>query len=202
MTRNDGPEHRDRHCGARTRSGSPCRRPAGWGTNHAGYGACKLHGGSTPNGIKAARRRKAAEAVAVLGLPTDVDPHIALLDEVHRTAGHVSWLGEKIREDGESALVQTVYTKGGTHEAPSVWVELYQQERAHLVKVAKAAIDAGVEERRVRLAEEQGRALVDVLRAIFDDPELGLTTEQREAANRAAGRHLRAVSALSEGGQR
>jgi hypothetical protein len=32
-------------CGARRRNGAPCRRPAGWGTTHVGYGACKLHAG-------------------------------------------------------------------------------------------------------------------------------------------------------------
>jgi len=32
-------------CGARTRAGTPCRRPAGWGTDHPGRGRCKLHGG-------------------------------------------------------------------------------------------------------------------------------------------------------------
>lgn len=37
-----------KHCGAKTRSGSPCRRPAGWGTDHHGVGRCKLHGGATP----------------------------------------------------------------------------------------------------------------------------------------------------------
>lgn len=35
-------------CGAKTRSGTPCQKPAGWGTNHAGIGKCKLHGGATP----------------------------------------------------------------------------------------------------------------------------------------------------------
>lgn len=38
-------------CGAATRNparhGRPCQRPAGWGTDHVGYGLCKLHGGST-----------------------------------------------------------------------------------------------------------------------------------------------------------
>jgi hypothetical protein len=38
-------------CGARTRApsrrGRPCRKPAGWGTGHLGYGPCRLHGGST-----------------------------------------------------------------------------------------------------------------------------------------------------------
>lgn len=35
-------------CGARTRNGSPCRKPLGAGTDHVGQGKCKLHGGATP----------------------------------------------------------------------------------------------------------------------------------------------------------
>jgi hypothetical protein len=35
-------------CGAKTRAGTPCKKPAGWGTNHKGIGKCKLHGGATP----------------------------------------------------------------------------------------------------------------------------------------------------------
>jgi len=39
-------------CGAKTKgTGAPCRRPAGWGTDHAGVGRCKLHGGATPRGL-------------------------------------------------------------------------------------------------------------------------------------------------------
>jgi hypothetical protein len=37
-------------CGAKTRSGTPCERPAGWGTDHVGEGRCKLHGGCSPGG--------------------------------------------------------------------------------------------------------------------------------------------------------
>ncbi|MVN86829.1 hypothetical protein GO986_08640 [Deinococcus sp. HMF7620] len=32
-------------CGAKTRSGKPCKKPAGHGTNHPGEGKCKNHGG-------------------------------------------------------------------------------------------------------------------------------------------------------------
>ncbi|MBU0609034.1 MAG: hypothetical protein KKI08_14200 [Armatimonadetes bacterium] len=35
-------------CGAQTRTGGACGRPAGWGTKHPGAGRCKLHGGATP----------------------------------------------------------------------------------------------------------------------------------------------------------
>jgi len=34
-------------CGAKNRAGDPCHRPAGWGTDHVGYGRCKLHGGKS-----------------------------------------------------------------------------------------------------------------------------------------------------------
>lgn len=35
-------------CGATTRDGDPCARPAGWGTDHNGEGRCKQHGGASP----------------------------------------------------------------------------------------------------------------------------------------------------------
>lgn len=38
-------------CGARTRRGSLCQQPAGWGTEHPREGRCKLHGGATPRGL-------------------------------------------------------------------------------------------------------------------------------------------------------
>lgn len=34
-------------CGAKNRAGSPCKQPAGWGTDHPGQGRCKLHGGKS-----------------------------------------------------------------------------------------------------------------------------------------------------------
>lgn len=39
--------HDKKYCGAKTRAGTPCKRPAGWGTNHVGEGRCKLHGGKS-----------------------------------------------------------------------------------------------------------------------------------------------------------
>lgn len=39
--------HDKKYCGAKTRAGTPCRRPAGWGTDHVGEGRCKLHGGKS-----------------------------------------------------------------------------------------------------------------------------------------------------------
>ena len=164
-------------CGANTKRGAVCNKPAGWGTPYQ-HGRCRLHGGATPTHVKAAQRREAELAVVTLGLPHDVEPHMALLEEVHRAAGHVAYLGEVVGELERNQLVhgitRTVQLPDGTRTvearaAINPWVKLYQEERDRLVRVSKLAIDAGVAERQVRLAEEQARQLAAVLRAILTD---------------------------------
>jgi hypothetical protein len=62
-------------CGAKTRSGKPCRAPAMWSTRTRRYTRCRLHGGAstgprTPEGLEKCRRanwkhgKRSAEAVA------------------------------------------------------------------------------------------------------------------------------------------
>lgn len=159
---------------------------------------CRVHGSGSKTAKAAAARRvaeakaaaEAEKAVTTLGLPRDISPSEALLEEVRWTAGHVDWLRDRVRELEREALVwgktKEKTSSGGddgfdseTTEAavPSVWYGLYEKERAHLVSVCTAALRAGVEERRVRLAEAQGEQVAAVIRAILDD--LGLTVEQQ-----------------------
>lgn len=154
--------------------GGLCTQAAGWGTDHPGIGKCKLHGGSTPNGRKSAQVAQAKRDVVTFGLPIETDPHTALLDELHRTAGAVHWLAERVGALKERDVIwgKTKHKTGGedrgsTNEAKThLWVTLYREERKHLVEVAAACARAGIEERRVRLAEEQGRALAGVIQRI------------------------------------
>jgi hypothetical protein len=146
----------------------------------------------------------ARQAVATYGLPREVGPAEALLEEVHRTAGHVAWLQQKVREIEEGDLVWGIveevdkgageFTGTDTTSAakPNVWLELYHRERKHLTDVCKAALAAGIAERQVRLAEQQGALLVGVIQRILDD--LALTAEQRELVPTVVPRHLRSVS--------
>jgi hypothetical protein len=97
VTAGGGAGGRDRpKCGGklRQREGT-CTPPAGWGTPHPGYGSCKLHGGSTPGGVKAGQRAMAQAAVVRLGLPVTTTAEQALQDELERTNGHVLWLAGK-----------------------------------------------------------------------------------------------------------
>jgi hypothetical protein len=164
-----------------SRTGERCRnRPV------RGATVCSTHGGLAPQVRAAAERRlqqQAAErAAATYGLPREIDPTMALLEEVYRTAGHVAWLGELVAslEHGGVGYAQTddgdlvprsglkQLDRSGKFEKPSVWVELYQSERRHLREVCRDVIAAGIDERIVRLAEQQGALLESVLRRVTD----------------------------------
>lgn len=201
--------HGKPRCGAKRRDGTgeTCRKGAGAGTSHGGTGRCALHGGSTVSHKAAATVALAEQAVKTYGLPLDVSPTEALLDEVKWTAGHVAWLRVQVQELERQALVwgkTEEVDKGAseftgvdiTHAAvPNVWLELYRVERKHLLDVCKAAIACGIAERQVRLAEQQGALLASVIRAVLGDSELGLTPEQQTRAPAVVVRHLRAVAA-------
>lgn len=195
------------YCGGKRRHGrGPCTQPAGWGTPHVGTGRCKLHGGCAPSSVMAAEAEKARQAMTTYGTPRDISPPAALLEEVARTAGHVDWLAGQVRALAPEALVWGPAKRDeigaaefpGTNETETahvhVWLDLYQKERKHLVDVSKAAIAAGIAERQVRLAEQHGRLIGDVLRRILGDPELALTDEQRRAVPVVARRHLSSVA--------
>lgn len=211
-------------CGSARAQGGICCQPKGWGTDHVGYGRCKRHGGSHANGKIQATKERIRKERPILGKPLNIGPHEAILREVQQTAGHVEWLRHMIQtladqdesdvrpRDGstfedrhpvagdakgrtkrtgeESALSQ--FTPRGI--APSVWLEMYQTERQHLVAVCKAAVSMGVAERQVRIAEEQGNLIATVVLNIFKDPDLGLSAKQRNALPDIARRHFALIS--------
>jgi hypothetical protein len=181
------------YCGATTKQGGwACKLPVTPGGTR-----CRFHGGASPRAKAAAARRlehaRAEKAVDTYGLPRDIAPEDALLEEVHRTAGHVAWLAQLVGELERRGLKQYATAEGGAlWERPSVWVELYQKERAHLVGVCKTAIAAGLDERRVLLAERQGEMVAELLRVAIDAAQL--SPEQQTAAYGAIRGHLTRVA--------
>lgn len=190
-------------CTASTKeTGQRCRLE-----HEPGVDVCFRHGGSARQVRKVAQQYKAMEEakamVATYGLPIDVTPDQAILDEVHRTAGHVAWLEQQIRALGADELIWGITRekdggedRGTTFEAvPHAYLKLYQAERAHLAKVSADAIRIGIEARQVKLAEQQGALVAQALRAILDD--LQLTAAQRAKIPEIVPMHLRALALLN-----
>lgn len=168
-----------------------------------------MHGGKTPAVVAKAEERlqarQASLAAEAFGLPREVDPHTALLEELHRTAGAVQWLGAivadlehkdvvwgRIREQRGTATEDGA-DNGVTYAAQTnAFVRLWQEERDRLAKVAKTCVDVGIEERRVRLAESAGQQLAAVIRSVLD--QLLLTDEQRSLALQVVPNELRRLA--------
>lgn len=215
MSRSDGSKHKPGEqcprCGIvhLTASGAPAcighsRTPPHRACRRApndGHDVCWTHGAASPQAQAAGERRvtdrKATELMRRFGEPIDTSPTEALLDTVKWTAGYVAWLRDKVAtvtSDERLVWGQTKRTTGNsasvTHEAAvNPWLTLLGEWSDRLVKVCTAAISAGIEERRVRLAEAQGALVAEVIRKILGD--LNLTPEQARKAGEVVPFRLR-----------
>jgi hypothetical protein len=191
-------------CGAKTRTGGRCAKTAGWGTGHHGTGRCKLHGGSTPNAELAGAVHLARREATVMGSPLDVEPHVAILECIRIAAGEVRYASEQIAalspDDAAGQVVTTIERSygqegGGSetrHGPPAlhIWIVARHQAMDRLVDYSKVAIVAGIEERRVKLAEQQGALLAQVIRGIL--AELGV--DDRPEVPAVVRRHLTVIA--------
>jgi len=122
---------------------------------------------------------KAEKACKMLNLDVDyshVAPETALLEEVRRSYGIVAWFDRQIEDFGWKDLVDQ------TDDVPVVaaWYRIYHEERAHLARVSKMAVDAGVAVKTLALMEVQAAQLARAIQQVLDG--LHLNPEQVAAA--------------------
>jgi len=174
-------------CNATKTDGNPCKA---WAV--VGLDVCHFHGGATPKARNAAFERRALHmsqaGMELFGPPVETSPEEALLDELHRTAGHIAWLREQIATSDPTMFAQSMWMQSrqsgyirpdeidnySWSAAGAIWVKLYMEERKHLVEVATRCIAAGIEERRVRIAErgveQVGNAIQTLIQDLGFDP--------------------------------
>ena len=166
-----------------------------------GGSVCIHHGGRTQaTGAAVTRYRNeqvAEHAANMLGLVDyDITPTEALLQEVREAAANTAFMrarvqslvGEKNLDDPLHPLIwgQTSEKTVAASQFPGTdeefaaqvngWYSLYLQERDRMVRAAQMALRAGVEERRVRLAEMGADVIVGRIRQILN--ALSLTPAQ------------------------
>jgi hypothetical protein len=123
----------------------------------------------------------------VYGTPsTESDPGEILLAEIQRTSGHIEWLRQRLNESDPDAFTHSLWLHARQSgwmlpseldtrdwsQAGAMWVELYQSERKHLAAICRTALAAGIEERRVRLAERMAERISEAIQGMLYDLEL------------------------------
>src|SRR4051812_1432949 len=162
----------------RARSGGRCQKPAGWGTDHVGWGLCRLHGGSTRTARVAAHRQAVLAEMPTMGGELDIAAIDALQFCVRREAGRCAFLRtmvEAIDPDGAQQL-----SDPGSEVAQLAHLEAQSTER--LARFAKMAIDAGVDERRIRLVEGQAQALAHAFTTALDQHSMAARLSNQDRA--------------------
>jgi hypothetical protein len=160
-------------------SGERCR-------NHPRPGStvCHIHGGKSPQVRRVAARRvaimEAQRIVQGLGGMVDVDPLDVLLEGVREAAYNVT-------------VYRIAIESYPVVEAPKELLVKYEEWWDRAIRYAKVCVEAGVEERKVRLQEAEGALMARVVRAAVD--ACNPTGDERAAAVVAAGRELRAIGA-------
>jgi hypothetical protein len=210
MTTDAPDESRDeRFCGAKKRQGEgTCTQPAGWGTDHVGIGSCKLHGGSMQNHKTAAVTTQAKRDVVLFGGRRDIHPADALLELVQWTAGEVDYWRQRVRvlEEHELTWGVTEEVEKGSGEftgtdvtsaaKPNIAYVMLVDASNRLERYSTAALKAGVDERRVRIAEQQGTLLQGVLVAVLG--ELGHDVSPGSVAAQVILRHMAPLREMAE----
>lgn len=186
---------------SRQRDGAPCRQPP------VASGVCHYHGGRSPHVQAAAKRRRQAAALAATVAEIaeqfdiqDTDPTSALHEALDTTCRMVATLEflvgqlspaavttEHPVEDKDGKVIGTAEqmerdgglympTQSGMAPHPlTVMLADWTKQKAH---VSKAALDAGISERQVRVAEATAGQFIAAIRTILDG--LGLTAAQQQ----------------------
>lgn len=194
------------HISSGPRKGQPCANPPLHGAD-----VCRYHGGAAGQ-VRAAAATRAQEAAAArelarLGRPVEIHPSDALLDLVHWTAGEVQFWRQRVvdlADRDEAALTwgkkSSVRKTSGqwpgkdttSAAAPHVAYVMLTDASNRLAGYCAAALKAGVEERRVRLAEQQGDLVAEAIRRILD--ALNLTPEQQTLVSKVVPAQLRLIA--------
>jgi hypothetical protein len=120
-----------------------------------------------------------------------MEPLDGLLWSLHLSASHTNFLRQEIA---------AIPTKGPRPKERQfrreVLLRQWNDERDRLARTSKMALDAGVAERQVRMAERYAELLARLIQGILSD--LNLNKQQKAATPEVVRRHLLALEPPTE----
>lgn len=185
-----GPMDDSRRCTATNAAGARCAKAA-----ILGGSVCRSHGGAAPQ-VKAQAARRLAEAGAARSLKladvevTPIEDPLSKLADVAAMA--VAWM-DHIAPKLDELHSWSATTEGGTEQVRAL-VALFERSMDRSQRFLADWVRLGFDERMVAMNERQASLVAEVLRAVLDDPELGLDEDTRQVGRTVAARHLRAVA--------
>lgn len=187
------------NCGAKLKTGGTCKKAAGHGTDHPGWGRCAMHKGMEPAYQKAAALAESKYLGMTFTTPLPTDPSMALVEEMSRTHGAIVWLDLhmeaellRVTDEGKDPLSHLIEPRF------ALLRKLRDAERDRLTRISTVCINLGLKARELKLAEQMGNLIQSVLEATLSD--LNLTPEQRDAARPILAGHLQhAARSVVEG---
>ena len=168
---------------------------------------CTHHGGGLPATKKKAAERlgymSARDSVTIrLGMVVaDKDPRQILLEQVYASYGMVL-AARSLLEEVEPG---TLFGAGGEDDGAFVArgkMAMYSEWVDRAAKISKMALDAGIDERLVHLAEQQSNIVVNVLQVVLNNPTLHLDAATQAQVRQLVAQEFRTLSLGSgPGGQ-
>jgi hypothetical protein len=191
-------------CSKHYKDGRQCTLP-----RMVGLEVCYRHGGASKRARVKSRLAKSVKSERDrlgLGGKLEINPIDAMLAMVHEAASNVAALRAVVSLydvavgfDGCIALPERdiEWDKGGAHVDAQVHilVALYNHERDRLVKYSKDCVSAGVDERRVRIAETQSMQLADALGRALDQCAHLMSGAAKDEFKRTLAHELRKLGA-------
>jgi hypothetical protein len=141
-----------------------------------------------------------------MGTPTDIHPHDAILKAIRITNGEIDYCDAQIARLCEDELFERpltvilaempdgnkeLITQKRDAEVLSRWVLLRQAATDRLARYSKMALDIGIEEAQLKLAEREADMVSDYLEAVISD--LSLTPDQRRKLGPSMRKHLELI---------
>jgi len=160
-----------------------------------GQAVCRMHGGSSPIlKVAASRRMAETKAMKLLGeggvIKPVTHPVAALMDLAGEAMKFKDLLSIHVQK-----LTQIRYESGDGNEQLRGELQAYERALDRTEHFCVNLAKLGLEERQLKIKEEEARIIAGIFMAVFADPELAIPLEKQDQAKVVAARHLRLVTA-------
>lgn len=132
------------------------------------------------------QRRALAEAGKQLGIAIEVDPTEALLHALWIAYGDLAfWSGAvaSLKDGAKDRFGSSLVVSGAQGSSQAhVFVQQYNDAQERVIRFSKIAKDAGIEERKVQLLEDQAKMIAEVGRRFLAKISITLSLSQAQTA--------------------